>query len=207
MIHITVIGATGFVGTDITREAAARGHEVTGVNRSGKATSPVEGVEYRAGDLTDTAAVTDLAEESDVVVISVSGGRENGDYGPVIEAHRELIEAKPDARLFIVGGAGGLETEDGTTLVDAGLIPQEYAAEPRSFVKVLELYRAADADVDWVMLAPSPEIVPGEKAGSYRLSDDRPAGDKVTTGTFAAAVLDEIEKPAHRRTRFTVADA
>lgn len=206
MSTITVVGATGLVGTDIAREAAARGHRVIGINRSGNTDSPIEGVEYRAGDIADTAQVSALAEESDVVVLSVSGGRETGDYTPVINAHRDIIAAQPKTRLFIVGGAGGLETEDGTRLIDAGLIPAEYAEEPRSFAQVLDLYLASDEALDWVMLAPSPEIAPGEKAESYRLSDDRPAGDKVTTGTFAAAALDEIEKPAHRRARFTVAD-
>lgn len=207
MSTITVLGATGLIGSDLTREAAARGHRVIGVNRSGTTDSPVEGVEYRAGNLTDTAGVLALAEGSDVLVISVSGGRETGDYAPVIEAHRQLIEARPKARIFVVGGAGGLETEDGTRLVEAGLIPEEYAEEPRSFAKVLDLYLASPEELDWVMLAPSPEIAPGEKATSYRLADDRPAGEKVTTGTFAAAALDEIEQPAHRRARFTVADA
>lgn len=206
MATITVVGATGMIGSDIVEEAAARGHSVIGVNRSGGPVAPVEGVDYRAGNISDTAAIADLAKQSDVLVLSVSGGRETGDYGPVIEAHRKIIETNPDTRIFVVGGAGGLETEDGTLLVDSGMIPEEYAEEPRSFVRVLELYRNADPDLDWVMLAPAPEIVAGKKAASHRLADDRPAGETVTTGTFAAAALDEMENPAHRRVRFTVAD-
>lgn len=207
MSKISIIGATGMIGQEITREAFDRGHDVTGTNRSGVVDNRIDGVSYRALDLTDTDAVMELAVESDVLVISVSGGRETGDYQPIIQAHADLIAAAPTARLFVVGGAGGLETPDGTLLINAGVIPEEYAEEPRSFVEVLNLYRASDKQVDWVMLAPSPEIVPGKKAESYVLADDVPAGDKVTTGTFAVVALDEIEKPAHRRTRFTVADA
>lgn len=207
MSRISIIGATGMIGSAIAREAQERGHEVIGTNRSGVASNPVQGVTYRALDLTDTDAVMALAVESDVLVISVPGGRETGDFGPVIRAHADLIAAAPTSRIFVVGGAGGLEMPDGTLLINAGVIPEEYADEPRSFVEVLNLYRSADKDLDWVMLAPSPEIAPGEKAEAYVLSDDAPAGDRVTTGTFAVAVLDEIENPAHRRTRFTVADA
>lgn len=207
MSKISIIGATGMVGQDIAREAVKRGHQVIGTNRSGTASTPVEGVDYRALELNDTAGVVALAKDSDVVVISVPGGRETGDYTPVIKAHSELIAAQPEARIFIVGGAGGLQMPDGTLLINSGVIPEEYGAEPRSFVEVLNNYRASDVQLDWVMLAPSPEIYPGEKTGSYALELDVPAGEKVSTGTFAAAALDEIEKPAHLRTRFTVADA
>lgn len=206
MSRISIIGTTGMIGSAITKEAISRGHEVVGTNRSGQADNPVEGVDYRALALTDTEAVKALANESDVFVISVSGGRETGDFGPIIQAHKDLINAAPSTRVFVVGGAGGLQTEDGTLLVDAGVIPEEYAEEPRSFVKVLDAYRAAPEGLDWVMLAPAPEIVPGEKAASYVLQDDLIPGPKVTTGTFAVAALDEIEKPAHKRARFTVAD-
>lgn len=207
MSTISIIGATGMIGREIAREAAARGHQVIGTTRSGTTDSPIEGVEYRSVELTDTPAVVALAEESDVLVISVAGGRETGDFSRIIKAHQDLIDAAPTTRLFIVGGAGGLETEDGTLLIDAGVIPEEYAAEPKAFVEVLKTYRAAADGLNWVMLAPSPVIEPGEKTASYTLSDALPAGDKVSTGTFAVAALDEIEKPAYRRARFTVANA
>ncbi|AGF72851.1 NAD(P)-dependent oxidoreductase [Corynebacterium halotolerans] len=210
MATITVIGATGMIGSAIAAEAAARGHHVIGVSRSGapsEAAGAIEGVKYRTGDFSDTDAVVELAGESDVLVVSTASGRTTGDWEPVRTAHRGLIAARPGVRLFIVGGAGGLHTGDGTRLIDAGVIPEEYAEEPRTFAQVLDDYLAAPEDLDWVMLAPSPVIEPGEKADSYRLSDDTPAGERVTTGTFAAAALDEIETPAHHRARFTVADA
>ncbi|MGP6172846.1 NAD(P)-dependent oxidoreductase [Corynebacterium sp. A21] len=207
MSTISIIGATGMIGQDIAREAISRGHQVIGTNRSGATDSPIKGVEYRSVELTDTAAAVALAEESDVLVISVAGGRETGDFSHIIKAHQDLIDAAPKTRLFIVGGAGGLETEDGTLLIDAGVIPEEYADEPKAFVEVLKAYRASAAELNWVMLAPSPVIEPGEKTASHKLSDAVPAGDKVSTGTFAVAALDEIEKPAHQRARFTVANA
>ncbi len=207
MSTITVIGATGMIGSAIAAEAASRGHRVIGVSRSGEPAEPVEGVEYRTGDLSNLDDVLALAGGADVLVVSTASGRETGDWEPVLTAHRNLIAARPATRVFIVGGAGGLLTEDGTRLVDAGLIPEEYAEEPRTFARVLDDYLAAPEDLDWVMLAPSPVIEPGEKAASYLLADDAPAGERVTTGTFAAAALDEIEQPSHNRARFTVADA
>lgn len=207
MSRISIIGASGMIGQEIAREAVKRGHDVIGTNRSGDITDPIEGVTYRALEINDTAAIMELAQESDVLVFSVPGGRETGDYAPVIKAHAALIVAQPEARIFIIGGAGGLQMPDGTLLVDAGVIPEEYGAEPRSFVEILNNYRESEEQLDWVMLAPSPEIYPGEQTDSYVLADDEPAGEKVSTGTFAAAALDEMEKPTYLRTRFTVADA
>ncbi|MGV0869754.1 NAD(P)-dependent oxidoreductase [Corynebacterium kalidii] len=209
MTTITVYGSTGMVGSDITREAAARGHRVIGVSRQESPDNRVDGVTYVTGNLQDTADVVAKAADTDVLVISVPGPRDGSSVQPVIDAHAALVPALAgqDVRVFVVGGAGATLTADGTMLVDTPDFPEAYAAEARSFAEVLDLYRAAPASLDWTMLAPAPEIGPGAPAEPYVLGDDHPAGDSVTTGTFARAALDEIETPAHRRTRFTVADA
>jgi putative NADH-flavin reductase len=209
MATITIYGSTGMVGRDITREAVARGHRVIGVSRRQDPDNRVDGVTYVTGSLQDTADVVAKAADTDVLVFSVPGPRDGSPVQPIIDAHAALIPALADrdVRVFVVGGAGATQTDDGTLLVDTPDFPGAYAAEARSFAEVLDLYRAAPASLDWTMLAPAPEIGPGAPAESYVLGDDRPAGDSVTTGTFARAALDEIEAPAHRRTRFTVADA
>ncbi len=52
-------------------------------------------------------------------------------------------------------------------------------------------------------------LEPGDKRGSYHLggdqvlfSGDKPAG--ITVGDLADGVLNEVEKPAHLRQRFTL---
>ncbi|WP_420098331.1 NAD(P)-dependent oxidoreductase [Corynebacterium sp.] len=209
MAKITVYGSTGMVGSDITREAVSRGHQVTGVSRSSAPDNRVDGASYVTGTLQDTADVSAKAADADILVLSVPGPRDGSSVQPVIDAHAALIPAlaDQDVRVFVVGGAGATLTEDGTMLVDAPDFPEAYAAEARSFAEILDLYRAAPDALDWTMLAPAPEIGPGTPAESYVLGEDHPAGGSVTTGTFARAVLDELENPAHRRTRFTVADA
>jgi putative NADH-flavin reductase len=49
-------------------------------------------------------------------------------------------------------------------------------------------------------------IAPGQRTGTYKVGAAAPAGDSVSAEDFAVALLDEIEKPAHRRKRFTVAN-
>lgn len=212
MSRITVYGSTGMVGSDIVREAVARGHDVTGVSRSEQPKNAVEGVTYVTGDVSDASDVVAKAQDADIVVISVPGPRDGSSVQPIIDAHAALIPTyaasdAASARLFVVGGAGATLTEDGTRLVDTPDFPEAFKAEALSFSEILDLYKASPENVDWVMLAPAPEIGPGEPAASYNLGGDNPAGASVTTGTFAKATLDELETPAHRRERFTVADA
>lgn len=213
MSAITIYGSTGMVGHDIAERAVERGHRVTGVSRSSQPGNTVEGVTYVSGDLAEATDVVAKAEDADIVVISVPGPRDGSSVQPIIDAHAALIPAlaassvAADTRFFVVGGAGATLTEDGTRLMDTPDFPEAFKAEAQSFSEILDLYKAAPENLDWVMLAPAPEIGPGPAAASYNLGGDNPAGAAVTTGTFATATLDELESPAHRRERFTVADA
>lgn len=49
-------------------------------------------------------------------------------------------------------------------------------------------------------------MTPGARTGNYRVADDSPAGAQISAEDFAVALVDEIEYPAHRRARFTVAN-
>lgn len=213
MSTITVYGSTGMVGSAIAAEAASRGFTVTGITRKSPADvkDAVEGVTYATGEVSDAADVVTRATATDNLVLSVPGARDGSSVQPIIDAHAALIpalaEANVTARIFIVGGAGATETPDGTLLKDTPDFPAAYKAEADSFAEILELWRAAPEGLDWVMLAPAPEIAPGEASVSYTLGDDQPAGDFVSAGTFAKAAVDELETPAHRRVRFTVANA
>ncbi len=213
MSTVTIYGSTGMVGSAIAAEAASRGFTVTGVTRRNPdaVTGPVDGVTYVTGEISDVSDVVAEASATENLVISVPGARDGSSVQPIIDAHAALIpalaEAGTTARILIVGGAGATETPDGTMLKDTPGFPAAYKAEADSFAEILDLWRAAPEGLDWVMLAPAPEIAPGEATSSYALGDDQPAGDAVSTGTFATAAVDELVSPAHRRTRFTVANA
>lgn len=124
--------------------------------------------------------------------------------------HAHLVQAAPRGLVLVVGGAGALRTseeEDAPLLVDTPEFPEEYATEARTFARVLDVYRGADESFDWTMLAPAPMIAPGKRTGSYNQQLNTPAGEFVSSQDFAVALVDELEKPAHRGERFTVASA
>lgn len=201
-MRIAVYGATGMIGSQIVAEAIKRGHEVTAVTRKGK---QIPGATAVAADLTDLATYRDLAGKNEVVVLAVSSPRDGSSHAPIRAAHDEIARTSVPARVFVVGGAGSMLTADGTELRNTPDFPPEYKAESDTFAAVLHSYQSASG-LDWVMLAPAPEIAPGQATG-YVLGSDQPVGDFVSTGTFAVATLDELEHPKHRQRRFTVANA
>jgi putative NADH-flavin reductase len=194
-MKIALFGATGMVGTRIAAEATARGHEVTTLSRS------------TGGDLADAAAVREAAASHDVIVSATGPSRTGGAHEPWLDAVSTLIANAADARVLFVGGAGSLLTPDGKRLLDSEGFPDAYKAEASSGAAALELFRAAPDSVDWTFLSPSPVIAPGERTGSYATALDTPAGDFISAEDYAVALVDEIEEPRHRRTRFTAATA
>lgn len=200
-MDIAVYGATGAIGSRIVAEAVARGHRVTAVSRHAV---EAENVASLSVDLTDTAEFVRIAGEHDVVVVSVKPATAAESYDELIAGHRNLIEAKPSARIFVVGGAGSLEVE-GVQLKNTPGFPEAYKRGATAMTEILDLYRASSA-VDWTVISPAPEIGPGERTGSYVLGLDSPVGDRVSHDDFAVAILDELENPRHSGKRFTVAN-
>ncbi|MGO1775881.1 MAG: NAD(P)H-binding protein, partial [Agrococcus casei] len=69
MTKITVLGATGFAGSSIAKEAASRGHEVTVVSRSA---ADLAGTRAVQGSVLDSAVLADALDGAEVVVGSLS---------------------------------------------------------------------------------------------------------------------------------------
>ncbi len=213
MARITVLGGTGYAGSHIAQEGVARGHQVLAVSRTAP-DSPVEGVSYVSGDVLDEGFLKDLAEKSDVVVMALSP---RGDMqGKVSEATEKLIPAASaaGARLGVIGGAGALKVaEDGPRLIDTDGFPEEVKPESFEMLEVLEKLQASEESLDWFYIHPAAgfgSFNPGERRGTYRvggevLLTDRDGNSDISGADFALAILDEIEKPVHRRRRFSAA--
>jgi len=69
-MHVFVTGASGWVGSEVTRQLRARGHAVTGLARSAAGSARVEaaGGVPLMGDLEDTEALARAAAGADAVV-------------------------------------------------------------------------------------------------------------------------------------------
>ena len=202
-MKIAIYGASGMIGSRVAAEAVSRGHDVTGVTRSGGALP--EGAVAVAGDAGDAASAKQVAADADVVVSAIGPSRTGGDHREYLDALQVLAETAGDARLLVIGGAGSLLV-DGVRLVDSPAFPEAYKAEALTAAKALDYVRGLGDGVDWTFLSPAPVIAPGERTGSYRTQLDSPAGDAISAEDFAVALIDELERAAHRRQRFTVAN-
>ena len=203
-MRIAVVGASGWLGGAIAREALARGHEVTAIARHADRLAELGGADVRAVDATDARSLTPVIADHDVVVAAVTD-RSGPDRSTIPAVARALIEAVPAARvprLAFVGGGGSLLAPDGGRFVDQSGFPEQHKAEALAQADALELLRGAPPTLDWTYLSPPPhDLTPGEQRGGYTVrGDDRPVtGERgkssITSGDFAAAMLDELERP------------
>ncbi|MGX7706953.1 NAD(P)-dependent oxidoreductase [Methylobacterium sp. Gmos1] len=200
MAKVAVIGATGNVGTRLVAELIARGHRVTAISRNPSASASPQ-VEALSGDVRDPAGLSRLLAGHDAVVSAVRFA----DTDPLA-----LVGAVRDAgvqRYLVVGGAGSLEVAPGRRLVDQPDFPAVYKDEALRGAAFLDALRGV-TDLDWTFLSPSALIAPGERTGRFRLGGDQllvgEGGSRISCEDYAVALVDEIERPAHRRQRFTV---
>ncbi|HRN83194.1 MAG TPA: NAD(P)H-binding protein [Hyphomicrobium sp.] len=216
MARIHILGGTGYAGRQIARAAARNGHQVVSFSRDRPA-DEIEGVAYRSGDVLDDAFLASAFDDADVVISALSA------VGPFAEQDklRALLRkaarmaADRGVRFGVIGGAGSLLTEPGgSRLVDTPDFPE--AAKPMSLElagALDDLKAVQDERLDWFFVSPAANFgahAPGEATGRYRIGADvvlRDAnGDsELSAPDLALAVVEEIEKPVHRRRRFTVA--
>jgi len=199
-MRVLLLGASGRIGERVATELLDRGHEVTGVSRSGT----VEGIEDDsfvavAGDAADPDAVARLATGHDAVASALGPG-EGEDPSVLVELMGSVIEGMRRAsveRLVWTGGAGGLHVGPDTRLVETDEFPDEWEGLARSAIDAYEVLSEAD-DIEWTYLAPAAIIEPGERTGEYRtaegelIADDE--GDSyISMEDFAVALADLFE--------------
>ena len=199
-MRIALIGATGNVGRRITAEALDRGHEVIAIARDTAKLEPQPGVTPVQADLRDKAAIGRAIEGADAVVLSVKFQELD------VEA---MLDALKDAkRLLIVGGAASLHVAPGLQLIDTEGFPDFIKVEAEPARRALARIQR-EQELDWTFLSPSVFFGPGERTGHFRLGKDELLSDAegkshISYEDYAVALLDEIERPAHSRQRFTV---
>ncbi|MFJ4388338.1 NAD(P)-dependent oxidoreductase [Pseudomonas soli] len=202
MSKIAIIGATGRAGSQLLEEALRRGHSVVAIARNPSALQGRDGVTVKALDAMDSAALQAAVTGCDAVLSAAHFST----IEP--EAIIEPVKRAGVKRLLVVGGAGSLLLPSGHRVIDSPDFPEAYKAEANAGVRFLDTLRQ-EPTLDWTFLSPSAEFVEGQRSGHYTLGKDHlliGADGKswITFADYAIAMLDELEKPAHSRARFTV---
>jgi putative NADH-flavin reductase len=212
MNTIAVIGFTGYGGRHITAEALERKHNVIGVSRhpSGDIDSRID---VRPGTIEDRAFMNALFAEADVVVVAVHATADGQPFLIRTVPNLLALASEHGKRLGFIGGSGSLlVAEGGPRLLDSPDFSFKNRVDSAAMADILDALRAAQTNADWFYVSPAyiyGAHAPGERHGTYRVDADvilkNAAGKSEISGPdFASAVLDEIEAPRHRRTRFTV---
>lgn len=213
-MKIALIGATGYVGAEILAEALARGHEVTAMVRHLGKLTPHKNLIERKANVLNHHELNALLVGHDVVISSYSafGGvsLEEG-YKSQILGVNAIIKAVKEAfvpRLLMVGGAGSLFVAPHVRLVDTPEFPAEWKEMALAMAEVLNILQQ-EKELNWTFLSPSAMLEPGERTTKFRLGEntllrDADGKSRISTQDYAVAMLDEAEKPAHLRRRFTV---
>ena len=214
MATIAIIGGTGYAGGAIRDEALRRGHIVITVSRREADTAGRPNLISREGNMHDPALVERVAVEADVLVVAIRAAEQDGVRLADVIGSVAKTAAAHGTRLGVVGGAGSLHvTEGGPRVVDLPTFPEAHKDEALGQAGALAVLREAGPEVDWFYLSPAASFgsyAPGEATGRYRvggdvLLTDADGNSNISGADYARAFVDEVEQPAHRRQRFSVA--
>ena len=206
-MKIALIGATGLVGSRILAESLTRGHDVTAIVTNVSALPAADRLRAVSVDATVAEALARAVSGHDVVISAFNPARDpdgTGTQGIIDGVRRSGV-----TRLLVVGGAGTLEVAPGQRLIDQPDFPADWRPAALRTAAFLDQLRA-QADLDWAFVSPAADLSPGERTGRYRVGGDQLMTDergesRISLEDYAVAMLDEAERPAHHRTRFSVA--
>ena len=214
-MKVALIGATGFVGSSILKEALSRGHEVTAIARHPEKIKTQNNLTIVKGDVMDTDKLSETLKGNDVVVSAYNPGWTNPDiYNEFLKGSQAIQKAvkKSGVKRYIVnGGAGSLFVAPNVQLIDTPDFPDEFkpgAGAARDYLNILK----NENQLEWTFVSPAIEMNPGtphERKGTYRTGLDNPVFDsnnksRISVEDLAVAVIDEVEDSKHIRVRFTV---
>lgn len=214
MKKIVIIGATGYVGSAILKEALGRGHQVKAIVRDpSKLTLIHPHLKVVGGSVTDTDFLSRELAKSDAVISAFNPGWSNPNiYEETLEGYGSILCAVRNSgvhRFLMVGGAGCLLVAPGRQLMDEPDVPKKLLPGIRGMAKVYTDLLLPEKSVDWVFLSPAANMAPGERTGKFRLGKDElivdESGDSnISVEDFAVAMIDELEQEKHHQERFTL---
>ena len=214
MANVLLIGAIGFVGSAVLNELVERGHKVTAVVRNVEKIAKNDLVTAVKEDVANVEAIAKLAEGKDAIISAYNPGWMNPEIATLIkENYPKILEAAKQSgveRLLIVGGAGTLFCAPGLRVVDSGVIPAEIMGGVRPLGDFYLNTLMNENDIDWIFFSPAGVFdQEGKKTGNYRLGKDdlivdAEGNSHISVQDYADAMVNELEKPAHHKERFTI---
>ncbi|WP_410478989.1 NAD(P)-dependent oxidoreductase [Pedobacter gandavensis] len=213
-MKVSLIGASGFVGSHLLTELLNRGHQVTGIVRTAANVKESNAqLSVKALDVLNTEELSAVIKGSDAVISAFNAGWTNpnlyDDFVAGSEAIQKAVKDTGLKRLIVIGGAGSLFI-NGNQLVDGPDFPADYkagATAARDYLNTLK----KEEELDWTFFSPAIEMHPAittGRTGKYRLGTESPVFDEagrssLSVQDLAVAIVDELEQSKHLKQRFT----
>ncbi len=213
-MKVAVIGATGYVGTQVVNELVFRGYDVIALAR--KFDSEKDGVLNKVVDVYNEEDLVNALQGSDAVINTFNAGWTNPNlYDDFLNGSRNIEKAVEKAgikRFITVGGAGSLYVDEKTQIVDTPDFPKEIFAGANAARNYLNELKE-NTVLDWTFFSPAIEMSPaspGERTGKYRVGTENPVFDsegrsRLSVEDVAVVLVDELEKSQFVKQRFTAA--
>ena len=216
MKKIAVIGATGFVGTQVVKELANRGYFVNALARNTSKIEESENVKAVTADIYNTAELSEILKGNDAVISAFNPGWTNPnifeDFLKGAESIEKAVEESGVKRFITVGGAGSLYIAENLQLIDTPEFPAEIKPGAEAARQYLEMIKKNE-NLDWTFFSPAIEMhqgTAGVRKGTYRTALENPVFDEngrsvLSVEDVAVALVDELENNQFVKQRFTAA--
>jgi putative NADH-flavin reductase len=209
-MRITVIGATGGIGTEVTRQALAAGHEVVApVRNPARMALAAPGLTVLPADVLDPERLLPAVEGADAVVSAL--GQRRGEHADLLApGARSAATAMAKAgvrRLVIVSADGAYINEGDDALMRFVLKPivkRVLRAHYRDVERMETDVRASD--LDWTIVRPT-RLVDTPHTGRYRTAVDVSVRRAFTIARadVADAILAALADPSTIRHMLSIA--
>ena len=216
MKKVAVIGATGFVGTQVVKELANRGYFVNALARNTSKIEESENVKAIAVDVYNTSELSEILKGNDAVISAFNPGWTNPnifeDFLKGAESIEKAVEESGVKRFITVGGAGSLYIAENLQLIDTPEFPAEIKPGAEAARQYLEIIKKNE-NLDWTFFSPAIEMhqgTAGVRKGTYSTALENPVFDEsgrsiLSVEDVAVALVDELENNQFVRQRFTAA--
>ena len=216
MKKVAVIGATGFVGTQVVKELANRGYSVNALARNTSKIEESENVKAVTADIYNTSELAEILKGNDAVISTFNPGWTNPnifeDFLKGAESIEKAVEESGVKRFITVGGAGSLYVAENLQLIDTPEFPAEIKPGAEAARQYLEIIKKNE-NLDWTFFSPAIEMhqgTAGVRKGTYRTALENPVFDEsgrsiLSVEDVAVALVDELENNQFVRQRFTAA--
>jgi|SRR5690554_933910 putative NADH-flavin reductase len=210
-MKIGIIGATGFVGNAIYKEALERGHEIVAVSRTRRVEEHPK-VKIHQETIYNEKALEKVLKDVDVIISAYNPGYFHVDlHNRYIQGYDLLVNLskKLDKKLIMVLSATSLKLPSGAAMEEDLSYPAVLLKYMSGAKAVYEKY-VNDMSFKWTMVSPAAILINGKKTKKYVMDTDTIVLDaygdssKVSVQDLADAILNEVESPKYLNKRFTI---